>query len=550
MASNITQMAFDSLDAPVAVVGARNWITPCAEMEEAFFPQKEWILDTIHERVLPLPGHTVTHRPGRAGDAAEEPPRACEARVASGRPCDRDRLDRRGSSSVYSESMTTRKIVRSSCACRSFSVCRRLRGGAAAPGTSPPTSSAMQASGRQVGSMDEKPFQAAQERKQKFLDQIQAMLDARLRRGGPRGHEGVPGSPPGILHVRLRGGAQHGAVARTRCPPREWKIGYGSVLTDYVMQAYMTAKCRPKPTDVSLEIGTGSGFQSSLLSRIVKKAYTIEIITSLGDKVKNIFAPLGYDNIESRVGDGFFGWPEVKDGFDIILVTAQAPFVPPALLAQLKKGGRMIIPIGQPWKPQFLYIFTKDEQGKVHSQRDVSTLFIPMTGADPDSTAQADALMSQRRNLASLFLVSLFGLSFETFLSRYFALALFSDYSYWVISLALLGYSFGGVFLTLLPGPLPPPHARVPAAHPARCCWRRASLAFLMLRANPFNPLQLQNEVLWKSQIGNIFLYYAGLFPVFFLTGDVHRADLPHLQQRDPARLRGGSPGRGRAAPP
>ena len=60
MASNIAQMGFDSLDAPVAVVGARNWITPAAEMEEAFFPQKEWILDTIHERVLPLPGHTVT----------------------------------------------------------------------------------------------------------------------------------------------------------------------------------------------------------------------------------------------------------------------------------------------------------------------------------------------------------------------------------------------------------------------------------------------------------------------------------------------------------
>jgi protein-L-isoaspartate(D-aspartate) O-methyltransferase len=96
--------------------------------------------------------------------------------------------------------------------------------------------------------------------------------------------------------------------------------------------------------------------------------------------VKNIFAPLGFENVESRVGDGFFGWPEVEGGFDIILVTAQAPFVPPALLSQLKKGGRMIIPIGQPWKPQFLYQFTKDAQGKVHSQRDVTTLFIPMTG--------------------------------------------------------------------------------------------------------------------------------------------------------------------------
>jgi protein-L-isoaspartate(D-aspartate) O-methyltransferase len=84
--------------------------------------------------------------------------------------------------------------------------------------------------------------------------------------------------------------------------------------------------------------------------------------------------------VATRVGDGFFGWPEVEGGFDIIIVTAQAPFVPPALLAQLKKGGRMIIPIGQPWKPQFLYTFTKDAQGKVHTQRDVTTLFIPMTG--------------------------------------------------------------------------------------------------------------------------------------------------------------------------
>jgi 2-oxoisovalerate dehydrogenase E1 component len=64
MASNISQMAFDALDAPVAVVGARNWITPCAEMEASFFPQKEWILDTVHERVLPLSGHVVTTAQG------------------------------------------------------------------------------------------------------------------------------------------------------------------------------------------------------------------------------------------------------------------------------------------------------------------------------------------------------------------------------------------------------------------------------------------------------------------------------------------------------
>lgn len=126
--------------------------------------------------------------------------------------------------------------------------------------------------------------------------------------------------------------------------------------------------------------------------------------------------------------------------------------------------------------------------------------------------------MSDRRSLASLFLVSLFGLSFETFLSRYFALALFSDYSYWVISLALLGYSFGGVVLTLLRDHF----------YRHRALWlflipplllAGSIFAFFMLRANPFNPLQLQNQVLWAGQVKYIFLYYAGLFPVFFFTG-------------------------------
>ena len=126
--------------------------------------------------------------------------------------------------------------------------------------------------------------------------------------------------------------------------------------------------------------------------------------------------------------------------------------------------------------------------------------------------------MGRRQVLASLFLVSVFGLSFETFLSRFFAIALFSDYSYWVISLALLGYSFGGVILTLAPEHFRRNHERYQLLIPPLLIGA-AVLAFVLLRGNPFNPLQLQNEVLWKSQVGNIFLYYAGLFPVFFLTG-------------------------------
>jgi protein-L-isoaspartate(D-aspartate) O-methyltransferase len=164
--------------------------------------------------------------------------------------------------------------------------------------------------------------------------------------------------------------------------PKPWAIGYGSALSDYLGQAYMTQLLQPKPGMVSLEVGTGSGFQSSLLSRIVSKSYSIEIIEPLGHAVSHIFKPLGYDNIETKVGDGYYGWPEVSEGFDVIIVTCAAEYAPPDLFKQLKPRGRMIIPIGQPFKRgQVLYVYTKDENGKIHSRRDVGVFFIPMTGA-------------------------------------------------------------------------------------------------------------------------------------------------------------------------
>ncbi|MDH4249017.1 MAG: protein-L-isoaspartate O-methyltransferase, partial [Deltaproteobacteria bacterium] len=162
---------------------------------------------------------------------------------------------------------------------------------------------------------------------------------------------------------------------------KPWAIGYGSALSDYLGQAYMTQLAAPKATDVVLEVGTGSGYQISLLSRLVKQAYSIEIIQPLGTGVSKIFKPLGYENVSTRVGDGYFGWPDVKEGFDIIMVTCAAQFVPPALIAQLKPGGRLVIPIGQPFKRgQVLYLYTKDDKGKVRSRKDVGVYFIPMTG--------------------------------------------------------------------------------------------------------------------------------------------------------------------------
>ncbi len=239
---------------------------------------------------------------------------------------------------------------------------------------------AMKASGRSLGSITEKDFAALQARKTAMMTAIKDYLVKYLGTANETVLNAFRAVPREYFMYDYAKGANLGASAY-EVPYREWPIGYGSTLSDYLVQAYMTQALDPKPTDTALEIGTGSGFQSSILSRIVKEDYTIEIITALGEKVQNVFKPLGYTNIHTRIGDGFYGWPEVKDGFDIIMVTTAAPFVPPPLLAQLKPGGRMLIPIGQPYRRQFLYFFWKDKDGKIHSRKDISVLFIPMHGA-------------------------------------------------------------------------------------------------------------------------------------------------------------------------
>jgi protein-L-isoaspartate(D-aspartate) O-methyltransferase len=238
---------------------------------------------------------------------------------------------------------------------------------------------AMAASGRPV-SLTDAQFNAIQAKRGPAMKLIADYLRMRLGVADPAVLAGFASVPREYYHYIY---SEH----RSTCgdaydqPPKPWAIGYGSALSDYLGQAYMTQVCKPGRNDVSLEIGTGSGFQSSVLSRIVKSAYSIEIIEPLGNAVKKIFAPLGYDNITTRVGDGYYGWPEQKDGFDIIIVTCAAQYAPPALFQQLKTGGRMIIPIGQPFKQgQVLYVYTKDENGKIHSRRDMGVFFIPMTG--------------------------------------------------------------------------------------------------------------------------------------------------------------------------
>lgn len=240
---------------------------------------------------------------------------------------------------------------------------------------------AMRASGRET-TISEQNFAAIQARKPAAMRRIESYLKSRFNgEADPAVLRAFEALPREYFHWNYEG-RSNGASNAYESDPKPWGLGYGSALSDYLGQAYMTQACAPKPEHVVLEIGTGSGFQSALLSRIVAKQYSIEIINPLGSAVQRIFAPLGYSNVETRVGDGFFGWPEVQGGFDTIIVTCAAQYVPPALIQQIKPGGRLVIPIGQPFRRgQFLYIYTKDEDGRVRSRKDVGVYFIPMTGA-------------------------------------------------------------------------------------------------------------------------------------------------------------------------
>lgn len=239
---------------------------------------------------------------------------------------------------------------------------------------------AMKASGR-PHDISKAAFDAAQARKPAAMQRIEKYLAERFGKADPAVLKAFADLPREYYHYQYADKRAQPNNAY-EADPKPWALGYGSALSDYLGQAYMTQATQPKPSDVVLEIGTGSGFQSSLLSRIVSRVHSIEIIEPLGKAVANIYKPLGIQNVQTRVGDGFFGWPEVQGGFDIIIATCAAQYVPPALLKQLKPGGRMLIPIGQPFKRgQFLFIYTKDAAGKVSSRKDVGVFFIPMTGA-------------------------------------------------------------------------------------------------------------------------------------------------------------------------
>jgi protein-L-isoaspartate(D-aspartate) O-methyltransferase len=159
---------------------------------------------------------------------------------------------------------------------------------------------------------------------------------------------------------------------------RPLPIGHSQTISQPYIVAVMTDLLNVGKDSVVLEVGTGSGYQAAILAYCVKQVYSIEIIKELGEDARVRLKRLGYQNVEVRIGDGYQGWKEHAP-FDAIIVTAAAVQIPPPLIEQLKPGGRMVIPTGEPLTTQYLTLVEKDDVGKVKTKELLPVRFVPLT---------------------------------------------------------------------------------------------------------------------------------------------------------------------------
>lgn len=160
---------------------------------------------------------------------------------------------------------------------------------------------------------------------------------------------------------------------------RPLPIGYGQTISQPYIVAIMTDLLKPASDNKVLEIGTGSGYQAAILAELVKQVYSIEIIKPLGEQAASRLSRMGYNNVKTKIGDGYYGW-EANAPFDAIVVTAVASHIPPPLIKQLKVGGRMVIPVGSVFLTQQLLLVTKEEGDKITTRQILPVRFVPLTG--------------------------------------------------------------------------------------------------------------------------------------------------------------------------
>jgi protein-L-isoaspartate(D-aspartate) O-methyltransferase len=208
----------------------------------------------------------------------------------------------------------------------------------------------------------------------RMVDEVQAMY------ADTQGETGLAAMSPAVRSAlgsverhRLVPPAQAPAAYRNHPLP----IGSGQTISQPYIVALSADLLAPRPDHVILEIGTGSGYQAAVLAEVVKQVYSIELVESLGRTAAARLSEMGYRNVEVRIGDGYAGWPE-KAPFDGIVVTAAAPHVPPALIAQLKTGARMVIPVGGADDVQYLKLLVKRADGGYDEKRVLAVRFVPL----------------------------------------------------------------------------------------------------------------------------------------------------------------------------
>ena len=160
---------------------------------------------------------------------------------------------------------------------------------------------------------------------------------------------------------------------------RPLPIGYGQTISQPYIVALMTDLMRVERNHTVLEIGTGSGYQAAVLAERAKSVYSIEIVEPLGKQAQERLQNLGYRNVLTKVGDGYYGWEQYAP-FDSIIITAAASHIPPLLIKQLKPGGRMVIPVGAQFLTQYLVLVEKNADGTVSSRQLLPVSFVPLTG--------------------------------------------------------------------------------------------------------------------------------------------------------------------------
>ncbi|MCZ6724343.1 MAG: protein-L-isoaspartate(D-aspartate) O-methyltransferase [Gammaproteobacteria bacterium] len=193
--------------------------------------------------------------------------------------------------------------------------------------------------------------------KQSILDS--SVLDAMAR--VPR-HEFVPSNLVDLAYAN-----------------RPLPIGHGQTISQPYIVAIMTDLLDIEAGHRILEVGTGSGYQAAVLAELNTRVWSIEIIEALGQQAQTRLQRLGYDNIDVRIGDGYYGWTEHAP-FDAIIVTAAGNHIPPPLLQQLKPGGKMIIPVGSRFSTQQLILITRSENDEFITRQVLPVRFVPLTG--------------------------------------------------------------------------------------------------------------------------------------------------------------------------